>query len=50
MGDVLTYTLMGGSALMFAAAAGFLGFGVYQNFFERFGLTARLIVVHRSLA
>ncbi len=36
MGDVLTYTLMGGSALMFAAAAGFLGFGVYQNFFERF--------------
>ncbi|WP_257462446.1 type II secretion system F family protein [Archangium lipolyticum] len=36
MGEVLTYTLMGGSALMFAAAAGFLGFGVYQNFFERF--------------
>jgi tight adherence protein C len=36
VGDVLTYTLMGGSALMFAAAAGFLGFGVYQNFFERF--------------
>jgi tight adherence protein C len=36
VGDVLTYTLMGGSALMFAAAAGFLGFGVYQNYLERF--------------
>ena len=36
MSDVLTYMLMGGSALMFAAAAGFLGFGIYQNFFERF--------------
>jgi tight adherence protein C len=34
--DVLTYTLMGGSALMFAASAGFLGIGIYQNYFERF--------------
>lgn len=36
MADVLTYTLMGGSALMFATAAGFLGFGVYQNYFSQF--------------
>ncbi|HEX8435729.1 type II secretion system F family protein [Archangium sp.] len=36
MSDVLTYTLMGGSALMFAASAGFLGIGIYQNYFERF--------------
>ncbi|WNG35994.1 type II secretion system F family protein [Archangium minus] len=35
MSDVLTYTLMGGSALMFAASAGFLGFGVYQNYFSQ---------------
>jgi tight adherence protein C len=34
--DVLTYTLMGGSALMFAASAGFLGIGVYQNYFSGF--------------
>ncbi|MFL5357171.1 type II secretion system F family protein [Archangium sp.] len=36
MSDVLTYTLMGGSALMFAASAGFLGIGVYQNYFSGF--------------
>ena len=36
MSDVLTYTLMGSSALMFAASAGLLGFGVYQNYLSRF--------------
>ncbi len=36
MSDVLTYTLMGGSALMFAASAGFLGIGIYQNYFANF--------------
>jgi tight adherence protein C len=34
--DILTNTLMGGSALMFAASMGFLGFGVYQNYFSQF--------------
>jgi tight adherence protein C len=34
--DVLTNVLIGGSTLMFAAATGFLGIGIYQNFFERF--------------
>jgi tight adherence protein C len=36
MHDILTYMMMGGSALMFAAAAGFAGYGIYQNFFARF--------------
>ncbi len=36
MSDILTNTLMGGSALMFAASMGFLGFGVYQNYFSQF--------------
>ncbi|WNG27917.1 type II secretion system F family protein [Cystobacter fuscus] len=36
MSDVLTTTLMGGSALMFAASVGFFGFGVYQNYFSQF--------------
>lgn len=36
MSDILTPALMGGSTLMFAAAAGFLGFGVYQNYFSQF--------------
>ena len=34
--DVLTYGLMGSSALMFAAAGVFLSYGVYQNFIVRF--------------
>jgi tight adherence protein C len=34
--DVLTNTLLGSSALMFAASMGFLGFGVYQNYFSHF--------------
>jgi tight adherence protein C len=34
--DIFTTTLMGGSALMFAASMGFLGYGVYQNYFDRF--------------
>ena len=36
MSDIFTTTLMGGSALMFAASMGFLGYGVYQNYFDRF--------------
>jgi tight adherence protein C len=34
--DIFTLLLMGSSALMFAAAAAFAGFGIYQNFFARF--------------
>ena len=36
MSDILTNTLMGGAALMFATSAGFLGVGVYQNYFAQF--------------
>ncbi|HSP78895.1 MAG TPA: type II secretion system F family protein [Myxococcaceae bacterium] len=36
MHEILTYAMMGTSALMFAAAAGFAGYGIYQNFFARF--------------
>jgi tight adherence protein C len=32
----LTQLLMGAATLMFAVAAGFAGFGIYQNFFARF--------------
>ncbi|NMO21758.1 type II secretion system F family protein [Pyxidicoccus fallax] len=34
--DVLTQVLVGSSALLFAGAVGFLGLGLYQQFFERF--------------
>ncbi|PTL76139.1 type II secretion system F family protein [Vitiosangium sp. GDMCC 1.1324] len=36
MSDLLTDTLIGGSALMFAASAGFVGITVYQNYFSSF--------------
>lgn len=36
MQDILTQFLLGGSALFAAAAAAFLGVGIYNNFFEQF--------------
>lgn len=36
MSDILTETLMGGSALMVVASVGFFGFGIYQNYFSQF--------------
>lgn len=36
MSDLLTDTLIGGSALMFAASAGFAGLSIYQNYFSGF--------------
>lgn len=36
MNELITSFLLGGSALFAAAAAAFLGVGIYSNFFERF--------------
>ncbi len=38
---VLGYLLMGGGVLLFATAAGFLGFGLYQTVIQRFMLEVR---------
>jgi tight adherence protein C len=39
--DILTTMLLGSSVLMFAASAGFLGIGVYQNYFSSFASEVR---------